>query len=206
MKVTGIFSTPIAETILDIDTKSVLEYVKSLPFEKTNDGCCSYSKSKKVFNHPFFYSLKDQIKQYGDFYANQVLGINTSLDFIFDIKTSWTIKINPGDFAGSHYHAQSVFTGILYLYIDPNNGNKLEFNRPPEKNPFFEFNLINWNIHNCRSYFITPETNKLIFFPSEISHAAQKNESNEDLYSLVFDFVPRGIIAKNTASELSLNW
>lgn len=206
MNITGIFSTPISETILDIDTKLVLEYVKALPFEKTNNGCCEYSSSKKIFNDPFFYDLKDQIKQHGDFYANQVLGINISTDFVFDIKTSWSIKMKPGDFADSHYHAQSVFTGIFYLSVDSNGSNKLEINRPPKKNPFFEFEYVNWNIHNCNAYHITPEVNKLILFPSEISHTAYVNESAETLYSLVFDFVPRGIIAKNSSSELILNW
>lgn len=206
MIVTGIFSTPIAETILDIDTKCVLEYVKSLPFENTDDGCCSYSSSKKIFNDHFFFDLKNQIKNCGDSYANQVLGFDTSLDFTFDIKTSWIIKMEPGNFVNSHYHGQSIFTGIVYLSVDPNGSNKLELKRPPIKNSFFDFKTINWNIHNCKAYFIKPEVNKLVFFPSEIAHYAHPNKSGETLYCLAFDFVPRGIIAKNTPSELILNW
>lgn len=205
MQVTGIFSTPIFETTLDNIGTNVLEYVKSLPFESTNDGCCEYSVSKKLYNDPFLLDVYDQIKKVADIYAREVLGLDlTSPDFIMDLKTSWSIKMKPGDFAGSHYHSQSIFSGILYL--SAHESNKLVLHRPATYNPTIELNINNWNIQNCNCFNIIPETNKLVFFPSNINHSAETNQSDETLYCLVFDFFPRGVLKKNTTSELILNW
>jgi hypothetical protein len=207
MQVTGIFSTPILETTLDNVGSNVLEYVRNLPFESTNDGCCEYSVSKKIHNDPFFMDLFDDIKKVADIYAREVLGLDlTDPNFVMDLKTAWAIKMKPGDFAGSHYHAQSIFTGLLYLSVDKNGSSKLNLHRPEQPPPTIELLINNWNLFNCKAYDVIPETNKLIFFPSNINHSADINESNETLYCLVFDFFPRGVLRKNTTSELILNW
>lgn len=207
MQVTPLFSTPILETTLDFVDSSVLESVRQLPFELTPNKCCEYSVSKKIHKNPLFVNLFSDIKKVADVYATGILGYDlTSSDLVIDLKTSWAIKMKPGDFAGSHYHAQSLFTGIFYLNVDKNESNKLNFINPHTNNSIIDMYINNWNIHNCQSFFVTPTTNKLIFFPSNINHSADINQSNEDLYSLVFDFFPRGIMAKNTTSELILNW
>lgn len=205
MQVTGIFSTPILETTLDIDNKSVLEYIKSLPFEPTNDGCCEYSVSKKLYNDPFLMDLYERIEQSADIYVREVLGLDlSSPDFVMGLKTSWAIKMNPGNFAGSHYHAQSIFSGILYL--NTHESNSLILHRPTSHNPTMELDITNWNLHNCKRFHVTPEPNKLVFFPSDIIHSAETNQSNGTLYCIVFDFFPRGVLRKNKPSELILNW
>lgn len=206
MQVTPLFSTPVLETIIDNIEPTVLEYVRQLPFELTSNKCCEFSVSKRLNTDPFFFNLYDKVRKVADVYARELLGFDlTSPDYFIDIKTSWSIKMKPGDFAYAHYHSHSIFTGVLYLNVDRNESNKLNFIRPTDNNPTIEIPINNWNMHNCNSYFITPQSNKLVLFPSNIKHSADINESNETLYSLIFDFFPKGVLSKNTPGELILN-
>ena len=115
--------------------------------------------------------------------------------------------MKPGDYALSHYHSQSLFTGILYLSVDDDDSNKLVMDSPHAVNRrFAEVPYIKTNMFNGTTHQVIPKEKNLILFPSNISHAAERNNSNKTLYCLVMDFSVKGTLSKNSASELTFSW
>ena len=55
-------------------------------------------------------------------------------------------------------------------------------------------NLIpsEYNIFNSREWRYTPTNGLLLFFPSEMHHKIEKNESNITRHSLAFNIIPIG--------------
>lgn len=205
MEVLSIFATPLATSKLDFDLDSTLDYVKNIPFELVGDKSCEYSVNKHLLDLKVFSNIVEQIKQEANLYASEVLCYNINhSDYTIDLKTSWSIKMKPGDYAGSHYHSQALFTGILYLSVD--DSNKLVLHTPHGSNPFAEVPMTKKNMFNDTVHRVIPKEKDLIFFPSYISHYAEKNESDKTLYCLVFDFSVKGTLYKNMCSEMTFSW
>lgn len=206
MQVLSIFATPLASTTIDFDLNRTLNYLKSVPFEYVNDRSCEYSVSKRLLTDPFFSDIVTQINHEAALYASEVMAYNVKhSDYTIEMKTSWSIKMKPGDYAGSHYHSQSLFTGILYL--DVNNSNQVVLQSPHGKfNSFAEVPLTKATMFNDNNHKVTPQAQTLVLFPSHLSHYAENNQSDKTLYYLIMDFSVKGTLWKNQCSEMTFTW
>lgn len=189
-----LFSIPVVRTTIDNIDNSIKEYLYNLPFQKVRNGSCSYSVSKKVLDDQQCLPLKEKIEKVLNDYIDQVQGIDAQ-NFRFTIKTSWVLKLEPGDYADEHYHSKSIFSGVLYLNV-PDNSSKINFHRPPSHvdpmTKWFEWNIKNWNIYNCEKYFIQPQNNMIVLFPSYLGHSTEKNDSDITRYCIAFDIFLKG--------------
>jgi uncharacterized protein (TIGR02466 family) len=201
-----LFAIPVARTILDNIDENIKKYLYNIPFERVMDGTCSYSISKKVLDDPVCFPLKQQITNSMEKYINDVQGIDVK-DFEFYIKTSWVLKLEPGDYADEHYHSKSLYTGVLYLNV-PDDSGKINLHRPQSHDDplkkLFDWNIKNWNIYNCKRFFIQPKNNMLIFFPSYLGHSIDQNTSNIIRYGLAFDIFIKGSFDVGLPGELHL--
>ena len=206
LSITGLFSTPLASINLQNIDNYLLDYVRELPFEFVQNKNCEYSIDKRLHKHPIFFNTFDRIRKLCYVYAIEILGLDlSSSDFILDVKTSWAIKMNPGNYADSHYHSHSIFSGVFYLNVDENCSNKLRLYRPQNITKVMDIETVKWNVHNCFEYSVIPKPNDLYLFPSDIRHSADINESNFTLYSIVFDVSVKGTLCKGRPSEITLS-
>ena len=137
-----------------------------------------------------------------NYYVENVHGIEISDDYNFYIKSSWVMRVGVGECNELHTHERSVFSGVLYLCVDDETG-KLFFMRKqiPPIREWFKWNIKNYNIYNCDNYSILPKNNMLILFPSELSHATEKNISTITRFCIGFDVNIKGCLGRGGVSE-----
>ena len=203
MNITNLWSVPIAESMIDIDIDATLHSLKSFAFERNDEINCDYTENKYILNDELFSVVANELKNEYIAYAANVLGYLTSDPFYhMDIKTSWGIRMNPGDHASRHYHAYSLVSGILYLNVD--SSNRVVFHTPKNNNSFMRLPINHWNTNNCYEYSMEPEPGKLVLFPSYIDHHTAKNMSNESLHCISFDVGVKGCVGKGTTGEIHI--
>lgn len=96
---------------------------------------------------------------------------------------NWAAVHGPGEFHGPHTHVGEYHVGVFYAQAGPAAG-KLRFGDPRGHSPPFG-----------RSFFHTPRSGDLIFFPSWLSHMATVTAPSSDIinkgeepYRVVFSF------------------
>lgn len=189
-----LFSTPVYESIINIDSKSLKTLLETkLEFMKhVNNGYMS--KEKFVLDNKKLKSLKNKIQKHAENYFHTVLEINEESKLY--IKNSWVTKHSKGDYTQPHYHANSVLTAILYLKNTEGAG-KLHLHRP-ETFTFLpaglQFKHKSYNMINAVTYALDPFDSLLVIMPSHLKHSSGINETNLDRYLVSCDFFVKGKI------------
>ena len=200
-----LFSSPLCETYIDKVSDSEEQFLLNSEFERMFSGNGYISVNKYILNTFEMANLKKEIMKRFEFYVRDFLKISDEIGF--RLTTSWVVKHSPGDFADIHTHLNSVFSGVVYLKVMENSGDII-FHRNNSNSTilpkFFSSKHTEWNIYNCERYRITPENRKILFFSSLSTHSIDKNSSNEDRYSLAFNFFPTGKFGFRV-NELYLN-
>jgi uncharacterized protein (TIGR02466 family) len=125
----------------------------------------------------------------------------------FEIRNSWIMRHTAGDYAGGHFHPNSMLSGILYIKTDDQSGD-LIFKKSPNHLTVFSGNLelpvSEYNIFNSASWRITPRTSQLIIFPSHLVHEVTKCISNDIRYCIAFNLFPNGTLGLTDAESISI--
>lgn len=205
MSIEGLFSTPLAQIDLENLNDSLFDYIRELPFELIQNDNCECSVSKKIHTDPMFFDLFKEINDINQFYAKDILGLDlSSNDFELAVRTSWIIKMKPGDWVNKHFHPYSVISGALYLSENTDRNTILRFYRHTKDPDLFNLKVVNYNIHNCENYFVYPMKNQLMLFPSRVPHSVDKNITEETIYCIAFDVSVKGVLDKNTPNEITI--
>lgn len=191
LDVLPLFSSPVVNTCVDVDAKSVLEKLKTLEFRRTdhtltaNDGTATgISESLSILN--YFPDLKKAIEQRIEYYVREVLLYKTVK---YKITTSWGTETFSGGMGQGHMHSNSWLSGVYYpepcspLQFLKVNGSFLQLESPEQ-----------WNIWNSLQWEIEPVENTLLIFSSQQNHRVTKNTSNHTRYSIAFNVMPVGRI------------
>jgi uncharacterized protein (TIGR02466 family) len=205
MNIIPLFSTPLYENSLDIDSE-VLEFVKGIDYVPCNpsdilEGVMSVNNY--ILEVPQLKTFKNQIEQVVD----NFLKVNLKFTQIyFNITTSWVVKHNENHRGKSHFHRNSLFSGVVYLQVSDNSGDIIFLNS--SKNPLYpteiELQATEYNVFNALSWAITPKQNSILIFPSHVKHKVTPNKSNKDRYVIAFNIFPSGILDKGNIAELHL--
>ena len=76
-----------------------------------------------------------------------------------------------------------MWSGVYYIDVPQKSGGITFENYDVQR---FQLNVIDYNQNNSESWTIVPETDTIIFFPSEVYHKIETNESNMTRYSIAF--------------------
>jgi|TARA_Y200000002_G_C22558383_1_gene611385 uncharacterized protein (TIGR02466 family) len=113
-------------------------------------------------------------------------------------KMQMWININkPGDFNNKHNHPGSDLSGVFWVKSLQKSGN-LTFHSPNFMTQFGQINSIKDEIG--KKLFITPTIEieplegVIVLFPSDLTHAVQKNNSDEDRISVSFNIDLRNCV------------
>ena len=119
------------------------------------------------------------------------------------ISDMWTTCIKPKEQGQSHYHSNSLMSGVWYPF-DTDYSEIVFYNPNNDKNSLnLAANTREFNSLNSTSFTYNPKKNDLILFPSYLTHQVQQNLSSSVRYSLAFNVFVKGNLHAHT-SRLSL--
>lgn len=107
-------------------------------------------------------------------YSRQI-GIKTSY-----ISESWMNMLTNGGSVGVHRHYDSIISAAFYPYVEPNSAN-LVFINPLDGFRMMDISASNYTgngTYSSNVHVLTPETGKLVLFPSWLQHYVPPNKSN----------------------------
>ena len=111
--------------------------------------------------------------------------LNYMKDVNYTITTSWLNDHPPHHSAHKHSHANSMFSGVLYLDV-PKNSGAIIFEIPSIYRTI-EPKVNEWNVLNSKSWRVEPHNGMCIVFPSHLEHYVQINNTQHNRYSIAFD-------------------
>ena len=138
--------------------------------------------------------IRNLVEEYLDHYVYNILGINRQRHQLIH-QSSWVNKHVKGDKGDGHSHTNSMFSGCLYFKVPPNSG-KLRFHVgsmfPTYVTQTIVPDIATSNVYNMREVSIEPCEGMIIFFPSHLAHSISVNESDEERYSMAFNYFMKG--------------
>lgn len=200
-KIIPLFSIPLYKGKVEIE-ESVKNILLNEKYTRMPSGNGHFSENKFILDLPKIKSLKDEVEIHIKNYVYKFLMVSETMNFY--IQNSWVVKHFPKDWAQSHSHSNALISGVLYLKTKENSG-KITFEKPDGYTNLFHqcmrvpFSGIDNN--NCDFWHEVPKDNDILLFPSHLRHYVEKNESNEDRYSLAFNLNVEGIFS-STLSDI----
>ena len=168
---------------------SNLDNIKNLEFKNTYaSGSTSYvTDTYQLFSN--FEKEKQIVQSYFNRFKDTVLRAENTE---FEMTTSWATKCEKGSYCQYHSHKNSFYSGVLYI-DDVEQGGDLEFVDTGVRPTNIVINRsTDVNIFNSETFFIQPEKNLLLFFPSYLMHKINTHVQDKPRYSIAFNFMPVG--------------
>ena len=155
------------------------------------------SKNKYLLNKRNLLFFKKKIeKDFKQFMYNVLHYTNN-----FKMTTSWTAKVDPGGHSHWHNHNNCFYSGVFYLTTNYNNSGGIIFST--FSNNRFQLMPNKWDVLNSKNFAFYPKTKEILYFPAEVYHRINKNNSDSTRYSIAFNFIPIGEIGSGD-SQLNL--
>ena len=156
-----------------------------------------YEKNSPKISDAAFDELKKEIESHCNLFVRKYLSVSENAKFY--LQNSWSVKHNPGDKAQIHSHGNSLLSGVYYLKTNTNTGNLVFHKNHIYTNTFHQsirFDYDESNNLNTGQYIMDANEGKIFIFPSHLEHSVEENKSNEQRYSLAFNFYVRGDFGK----------
>ena len=168
------------------------------------------SEEMYLLDREEFKSVKEEIYTHIRKYEKDILGFTGNLKL--RITESWYRETVPDNNHGSHVHANSLLSGVVYVQIPKQ---PLDVEVPHEDGLGHEgINFVHRESHgvfkdfkfqyqqedtkyNAKNSFLKVEDNDIVLFPSHLEHFVSYNQSKEN--------VSRKIISFNTFIEGDIN-
>lgn len=200
-EVETLFAEPICRIdIGDAITAEQVAYISGLKMIRNQVNLIS--EDLYIFRAPQLQQIASAVQEALSVYAREVMGTGVELY----VTQSWAITTPPGVGMHGHSHSNSIVSGSLYYRDLPMPVARMFFERHSsyrrlEINPDAGRN----NIFNTPVNVVTPRTNEILLFPSELSHLIEVNAASEPRHSIAFNTFFRGKIGNyRDVSELLL--
>tara|TARA_R100001163_G_C5051442_1_gene188241 strand:+ start:191 stop:790 length:600 start_codon:yes stop_codon:yes gene_type:complete len=179
-----IFSTLILENNLNLDVKAMNDYAYEL--RKKGKVHKNQVASNIGGEHSSFVNLEEPVLQplikcitkMSYVYSNRLA---VEEDFALAIDNMWFIINNYKDHNIQHTHPGSYLSGAFYSKAGEKCGNLVLKNPNPRIESYWSPKYFKHptNFNNAFRH-VTPQTNRIIIFPSWLEHYVQPNETKED--------------------------
>lgn len=203
--ITPLFSIPLFSTELKDITQEELDFIKNTEYKRFPVDNGYGSVNKYLLNEKPIQSLRQKIDSVVKTYLHDILHINKV--HTFEMTESWSVKHLKGDESGSHRHANSMLSGVLYLETDENSGD-IWFHKDPNTTTLFtptvDVTFNQNNIFNSQIWAVKPKKNTLILFPSTVFHSVMPSESDIERYVVAFNYFAFGEYGYGDNLQLSI--
>jgi len=165
--------------------------------QNVSDHCVNNYSSKSMSVLDGYENEKNTLMECINLYKNEVMKWHNSK---IKITTSWLTKTEQGGFSKSHFHYNSVISGVLYDAANGSDGvGNIIFSSPKQISILpCEPSTYTWD--NCTEVYVSALPNHLILFESSLRHHIGRHESEQPRVSLAFNTFPTGQFGLNDSS------
>ncbi len=203
MSILPLFSTPIYYADINIDLIHLDKKLNEIEYQKYDKASGSGSVCQKILLDRYFSKVRKEIERHLNTFLYEELSFDQG-----KIKhlCSWINLHEPGEASHDHIHANSLFSGVLYLDIpDSDSGDLILVHSdelPSFKTSTIDVQMKNYNLYNSKTWRFKPRNNLLIIFPSHLRHKTDPNLSNKNRYSLAFNYFLEGRLGKSMTNQI----
>ena len=191
-----LFSEPLLDIKLDLDSKKMLTYLKNLKYRPTNNSeKCNQSLNNNLLKDPKLKQEKIAFEESVKYYLKNILHYSGG----FKIRTSWATKTEKNGQSQLHVHRNSWLSACYYP--EENIDFKITFQRTAISHICVDYDDHD-SIYSAEAHTHCPEENSLIIFPSLLQHKIQKNKSKKNRYSFAFNIDPVGHFKQGSDGEI----
>lgn len=169
--------------------------LKGLKYERTHIANSDISIDRYILNS--MPELKKEIKNHCENFIRKYLHVKDTASFY--LQNSWSNVHGPGESSQIHWHASSLLSGVYYPILPKNSGN-ISFHKSGIYTNMFHqsirFEYDEDNNVNAERYCVDLEEGTILIFPSHLEHSVNENKSNQNRYSIAFNFYVRGTFGK----------
>ncbi len=188
-----LFAYPVAIFDLEntFDNFFEKERTKQIWCKNTHEHCFHNFSSKSINVLDGYENEKNTLMECVNFYKNEIMKWHNSE---IKISTSWLTKTEQGGFSKSHFHYNSLISGVVY---DGANGSDDVGNiifSSTKQATILPCEPSTYTLDNCTEAFIASLPNHLILFESSLKHHIGKHNSEQPRISLAFNTFPTGQI------------
>ncbi len=148
--------------------------------------------------------LTQQVYYHIDQYL-QLTGHKTKIN----ITSSWLNFHRYMDYAQTHYHSNSIISGVIFIVIPPNSGNFC-IRKPHSFTKDFsmvtKLNTTHDTSYNTEEFILKPMNNTIALFPSVLQHDVTPNYTDHTRITLAFDCVPAELCTSYGNSPLNISY
>lgn len=156
------------------------------------------SISQNILEDPIFSKLLPSISASISEYFYGIMSVSQQTEIF--ITESWLNRTSQGQIHHRHWHPNSIISGIIYLEGDENTG----FTRfITSKYDQLEFEIIDANIYNSKSWCVQPIKNRIVLFPSSLEHLVDEYSGDNPRVTLSFNTFVKGKINTLPLTKLS---
>lgn len=188
-EVLPLFSKPLAiSTIDDSISKQLKEICSQISWVSDDEETGTkggWSESRNILDD------YKEIKDYFSAFSSTCIKDIYKYFVDFQVTTSWFTITLPGGYARDHIHCNSWFSAVVYFDDYEEASNKLVLNQDPGN---ILISNKEENIFNGHSLTISPKSNMIVLFPSQVRHHTTKNKSDKNRYCFAFNIMPVGLI------------
>ena len=154
----------------------------------------STSKNSYIFNDKLK-NIKQFCEQQIKIYVETVINPVGDLDFY--ITQSWLNITKPGESHHSHFHPNSIISGVFYISTVEND--MIDFVNPLSVlGSLVQFDVKKYNLFNSGTWFFNVNNNDLLLFPSWLNHQVKPNDkATKDRISISFNTFVKGTLGGN---------
>lgn len=158
-------------------TEEEIDLILNADYEKNRLNWVGVSN--KFLDTPGMESVKQFCNNCVQDYFTNLLKHNADLEIV----TSWVNKTNPNEEHHSHFHSNSILSGVFY--IDSVEYSPLRIVRPTVDH--YSVNTESSNKFNSGGYKLYGQKNTCVVFKSSYVHHVLENKGTDPRYSVAFN-------------------
>lgn len=208
-----LFSQPLYEADIKqitylLDNIEKEGFIKGNPVDK--DNLLDYSLSDRILEHEDLYLLREEIESHIKHYLFNILFLDETKINIKHL-SSWLVINRPGAKHGKHVHNNSFISGVFYpkKCDEFSSGDfvaTISQSIPTWCSSSIRPEPTSYNLKNSSKWKIPPMKNKLLLFPSHMEHYVEENKSENDRYSISFNYNIEGDIINLHGNRMSIKY
>ena len=188
-----LFSKPIFKTHLDVSKVDL----SSIKWAKNYQNWIS--ESQNVLDDPALTEFANQISDNLIEYFYGIMGASPNVKMY--VTESWFNKTEKGQSHHRHWHPNSILSGVVYIDSEGDSG-RIKF--ITSQYDTVEYNIVESNLYNSRSWSVAPEAGTMLIFPSNVEHLVEEYTGNKPRLSLSFNTFVGGDVNVDPLTRLKL--
>jgi uncharacterized protein (TIGR02466 family) len=194
IEVYPLFSSPVMHLQLD------MAEVNLSNINWGNNYTNSISSSQNVLDLEEFASLREQCQTALNEYFYKVMSVSPDVEIY--ITESWFNKTEEGQVHHRHWHPNSIVSAVVFLQNDIDQGGEITL--ITSKYEQLEFEVVEPNIFNSKSWSLPPLPGTALLFPSGVEHLVDPYRGKTPRISLSFNSFVRGDVNKLALTKLKI--